>query len=58
MTAEEAWIVNERIKAWPAEERAWWKKMLYEKPTEATVIADLVLHLNIRPFPGGANEQG
>lgn len=52
MTAEEAWIVNERIKLWPEAEQQWWKKMLYEKPNEARVVAELVLHLNIRPGEG------
>jgi hypothetical protein len=49
MTAEEAWVVTERIKMWPEEEQAFWQRLLREKPEEANVLAELVLQLNIRP---------
>lgn len=50
MTAEEAWVVNERIKLWSPEEQAVWHRLLADKPDEANVLADLVFHLNVRPI--------
>jgi hypothetical protein len=57
VTAEEAWIVNERVKQWPEEEQAFWQRLLREKPQEAGVVAELVLHLNIKPTEA-LSEQG
>lgn len=53
MTTEETRFVADVVSSWSIEDRVWWRSLLSNSPSEALVVARLILMFGIRPAERG-----